>query len=748
MNLGHYQRPLAWLLAGVWLAFAPLCSARGQSAADGSPSAVQVTDVSVGLAGHLKVGHWAEVRVTFTNSSPAPLVGQLTLSTEDGDGLRARFTAPRAETLAPGETTIARLVKFGRAGGDLQVEFREHRADGDIVLVAHTVRGADLGEAFGSTSELVVTLGTEVDVASALDQRSYRIRRETHSIVVAFADLPQHALGWDAVDAAVLPTSELSADEFSETSRTAFAQWILLGGRAILSVGQAGEQIFGDDGLLSALAPGEFTRVAPQRRTAALESYAGSVQRLDDGSRRTSLEQTLFATVRGRVEVAEGTVAEQTQPLVIHYPVGLGQVSLLTVDLDRPPVSNWAGRANLLARMLGAHQAGETGRGQQRDLKLPAQLGYQDLSGQLRMALEQFSGTSLVSFSLVALLVAAYILLIGPGDYFLLKYAVRRMQATWFTLALITLGCFALAWWLNTRLKSPSIALNQAEVIDIDLATGLARGSVWTHLYSPTTSAYNFTPQIELAGAVEQSPSLAHAGGVLAWQGLPGRGLGGLDGRAAPTLFELPYDITTDVSAAASPPAIFGIPIQAAATRSFVTRWWQPVNIQFPSTLAINQDGLLHGQFEYALDLELEDCVLFYDNWLYRIPGPMQRGRVVEISAFDTGRNLQWHLTQKHVIDAKDIITPWNARDHDAARILEIMMFHKEAGGDSYTGLTNRYYSWLDLSDHLHTGRAILIGRAPRRATTLVDEELPDFAERYDHSWTVYRILLPVGGPL
>jgi hypothetical protein len=743
MNFGPHLRHLRWLFCGVWLVLALAVGAAAQDAKE-APAALEVKSVAIGFDGHYKVGHWTEVRIAFTNSSPQPLTGQLILSTEDGDGLRARYTSPEPVTLAPGETTPSQLVKFGRAGGDLQIEFRsDDDPDASRVIATRTFRAGELGTALGSTSELVVTIGTDVDVATALDQRTQSVRRETHALVVALDQLPQHALGWDAVDVAVLATSELTAEQFPETSRAALVQWIVLGGRAVLSVGEAGETMFGENGLLTALAPGPLDRVAPQRRTAALESYSGSVQRLDDGSRRLSLAQTLFASVRGRVDAAEGTIAEQTQPLVIHYPVGLGQVSLLTVDLDRPPLANWAGRTTLLARMLAMHQAGERGRGQLREAKLPAQLGYQDLSGQLRMALEQFSGTSLVSFSFVAILVVAYILLIGPGDYFFLKYVLQRMQATWFTLALVSIGFLVLAWWLSTRLKSPDIALNQAEVIDLDLAAGVARGSVWTHLYSPTTAAYTLSPQVNLPGATNASPLLATSGGVLAWQGLPGRGLGGLDGRAAPTLFELPYDITTGASANTPPPQIAGLPIQAAATRSFVTRWWRPADIQFPSTLATTKEGLLNGQFEFTLDLPLDDCLLFYDDWLYRIPGKMQRGRVVEISEFDTGRNLTWHLTQKHVVDAKDIITPWNGRDKDVARVLEIMLFHEEAGGDSYTGLTHRYYSWLDLSDHLHTGRAVLIGRAPQRVTTMTSDE-HDLAEKYDQSWTVYRIVLPV----
>ena len=74
--------------------------------------------------------------------------------------------------------------------------------------------------------------------------------------------------------------------------------------------------------------------------------------------------------------------------------------------------------------------------------------------------------------------------------------------------------------------------LNQAETIDIDLATQIARGTIWCHLYSPTTTQYNARLQIAAPTGVAVAPPE----GWLAWQGLPGDSLGGLESRQ-PVLF-------------------------------------------------------------------------------------------------------------------------------------------------------------------------------------------------------------------
>jgi hypothetical protein len=109
---------------------------------------------------------------------------------------------------------------------------------------------------------------------------------------------------------------------------------------------------------------------------------------------------------------------------------------------------------------------------------------------------------------------------------------------------------------------------------------------------------------------------------------------------------------------------------------------------------------------------------------------------------------LEWRLTKRTVVDTKDQTTPWQQNSTDVPEILQIMMFHEVASGRSYTGLTHRYQSYIDLSDHVRSGRAILVGRAARRATELTqgDKSLGEFYEP-DRSWTYFRLVLPVSLP-
>ena len=72
-------------------------------------------------------------------------------------------------------------------------------------------------------------------------------------------------------------------------------------------------------------------------------------------------------------------------------------------------------------------------------------LGYDDLIGQLRAALDQFPGVSLVNFTTVSVLTIVYLLLIGPGDFLLLSRLRLPRHITWLTLPVVALATIAIA---------------------------------------------------------------------------------------------------------------------------------------------------------------------------------------------------------------------------------------------------------------------------------------------------------------
>ena len=113
--------------------------------------------------------------------------------------------------------------------------------------------------------------------------------------------------------------------------------------------------------------------------------------------------------------------------------------------------------------------------------------------------------------------------------------------------------------------------------------------------------------------------------------------------------------------------------------------------------------------------------------------------RLADLSVMD----LQTRLTRRRVVDGRNVMTPWQTADRDVSRILEMMMFFDAANGSSYTGLSNDYQGYLDLSRALKSGRAVMVGRAAEPAAQLEIDGEPLSEEVMQH-WTYYRVQIPV----
>src|SRR5206468_2318646 len=123
--------------------------------------------------------------------------------------------------------------------------------------------------------------------------------------------------------------------------------------------------------------------------------------------------------------------------------VGLGEVIFVGIDLDHPSLKSWKGRTRLVAALLQhGGEAQQTDRAAGGGIR---QLGYEDLVGQLRAALDQFPGVSLVNFTTVAVLTIAYLLLIGPVDYLLLSRLNVPRAVTWLTFPAVAVAAIAVA---------------------------------------------------------------------------------------------------------------------------------------------------------------------------------------------------------------------------------------------------------------------------------------------------------------
>lgn len=718
------------------------------------PGAAAIVAVRVGIEGFYKAGLWTPVVVTVRAGSQ-PLDGRITLTAPDGDGVP---TAVRSQADEPcqvpaGESREFELyVRFGRVRSELAVEFATDSGPAlRRVFTASDGKGEDrFPAAVANSRPLVVVVGAEP--AGVEDAYSLlRLPAKDQIVIVRVDDaarLPLRWYGYESVDTVVLTTSQLAPYRTLKSGSRQLAslgEWIEQGGKVLFCVGQQGAEVLAADAPLAGLAPGKLQRMATLPQTGALEAYAGSSMPVPAASvrGRHELRVPQLTAVSGRIEAREADL-----PLVVRQARRLGVVVFLAADPERKPLSGWSDRGMLVGKLLNLPAPAAD----IQESRAILQFGYSDLAGQLRSALDHFPHVRLDpkwTFWTVLGLALVFLILVGPGDYALLRGLIGRMGWTWLTFPLVVVafgaGAYALATWSHGRQSHA----NQINLLDV-APDGRVRGTTWANLFNPQSERYDvsFLPR-GLDGRT--SPDASR---ITAWLGLPGNALGGMDAATVgPGAWREGYEYSASLD------TLQGMPMRVWSTKSLTARWNLDGQPRVASELA-DRDGLPEGTVTNPLPFPLADCVLAYGRWAYEL-GTLRPGQSAEIGPLAVRRELETLLTgrklefsegelpgsKKYRMDTRPL---YDQSSTDPAYVLRAMLFYGAAGGRRYAGLANQYQGFVDLSGLLKTDRAILMARAPEDvpartcggAELLVNGE--PAATPGDRAWTFYRFVLPV----
>jgi len=698
-----------------------------------------------------KLGCWTPIEVTVRGGTAAgTLTGEVWITMMDGDGVQYRVRSERPIQVLPGgESSAVLYAKFGQQFEDeVTVEFIvDRRVQARRIL--ESFKGDDgvgLDPAIPASGELLLVLGGGTGVDDAA--RHMEIDNTGDEIAVArlpsrdaLRQLPTKWYGYEGVKAVILATSDPTV--FSELRPgdarvSALTEWVEMGGRLVLFAGSQAAEVLAPQGPLAHFAPGRLAEMATLRDTGALEEYGkssdGRVERIrirGGGGLPTPLLEDLEGVVEAR---------EANLPLVIRSPRVFGQVVFVAADFDRTPMADWEGRPYAMARLLTGDPVAALNDNSQDANYTYYNMGYNDVSGQLRSALDEFDNVKIVSFGLVAGLVFVYILLIGPVDFLLVKKVLKRMEWTWFTFPLmvvvVSCGAYYLAYWM----KGDEILVNQVNLVDVDVASGRARGTSWINVFSPRTASYDLTVRpMRTSGK-----PVAEANVLMSWFGLPGEGFGAMQSRSAgPRLFRRPYGFSPERD------VIESVPIQVWSTKSIYGRTSYRANDLVRGDLT-SRDDLARGSVTNELGVALQDAMLCYNRWSYDLgriePGATAQvlsGRQRDLEAVLKGRvhteNVDRGTRRGYYEQHTDAYDP---RDDDVNEILYQMMFDRAKGGYAFSSLFNRYQGTIDLSQHLELNRAILVGRVEAPAAELHNNG--ELLVEQPKQWTYYRFILTV----
>ena len=413
------------------------------------------------LQGHARTGSWAAVQVDLQNDGPG-IRGELRM--DGGSQANARFAM--AVDLPTGSRQIYVLhVQPPAFGRTVKVDLVSGEQVVESVSVAYLVHDA---------TQLVVGVLAERPQAlvSQIKLPANALGTAAAVIPLTVADLPERAEGWGVLDRLVW--QDVDSNQLSSLQLDALRRWLAAGGRLIIVGGSAGI------GTLSAF-PDDLL---PYRPTATLDldpaSLTSLLGPLPTGA--SELPAMAGALTHGRALATSGDRA-----VAADLTYGSGHVTLLGFD----PTTPWlAGSASTDALWRSALPARSTDGAQLSD------------DSQLIQAVYQLPALALPPTSGLLILIAAYIVIIGPINYLVLKRLDRR-ELAWVTMPVLVLTFTAASFGYGFFLRGADVVVNEVAIVRGAPDATEATAEVYFGIFSPTRATY----QVEVPqGALLASP--------------------------------------------------------------------------------------------------------------------------------------------------------------------------------------------------------------------------------------------------
>jgi len=687
----------------------------------------------------IRNGTWipVDIELDAKGSEIEPNKFLIEMESTDGEGASYLIKIP----VIPKQTRLMGYLRPGSSTSPLIVRLKE--TNGKIIQVwpSPTRSSATL---VGPRDFLIATSGFSpeaLQLASANQSKldagkqvlAERLPRK-FSELKSIHDFPSQALGYASVDTLIFSTSStLSLDLMKEANlekRLALSAWILSGGTLLVDSGTHYENtrnLLATLGVTGCNIEGLDSNPKGLRTLNGLNRWVTPLvsqllpMRIYEIAKLapTHSAQTI---IRESAEPSDPVV----RPILVQVPFGRGRVFLLALGMEAGPFSKWDGQQSFWDKFLLEISPRNPGFAQG---KFPPDTTTikPELACEIQRSLETFAEVPAFPFGWVALLIIAYIIIIGPVDYFVTHYWFKKPELTWFTFLVVVLVATWGAWAGANALKGDDSKLNKLDIMDLDISSGCVQGTSWMSFFSPSPGNYSFALQANPAWSSGDYLTQTDLG-ILETPDRVFRG-------ASQSFFRKPYEYNS------FPSSLEQVGIPAWACASLEGNWLKKSN---PSSAPFNAEishsrietVLITGTITNNLSADLDDCNLFYQESWYSL-GRFQAGEKRRIDMLQLGGRgqsiQQWN-------DLK-ILAPsnWSKQKYDTSsdniypihRLLKAFVFHDhpEAGDLLYnSSLRKLDTSWrlkqvaetfLSESARLrHPEEIILIGRVDSKSTS------------------------------
>ena len=400
------------------------------------------------LDGHARVGSWMAISVHVKNDGPA-LDGELRMA--GGAQGRTRFGQVVDLPTLSDKTFLlyAQPPAFGR---ELEVAL----VDGEQI-VAKTKVSFTIHDG----SQLIVGVVAERpgDIVGAIDLLPNQNQLAPVIVPLDPEDLPERVEAWGGLDRLVW--QDLDSNRLTTGQLASLRGWVAGGGRLVIVGGTAGPST------LSAFPD----TLLPYRPTATVEIPAASLTSLVGSVPVGTADLPALggALIEGRSLVTSGD-----RVVAAERGYGNGGVTLVGFDPSTKWIADGGAAETLWRRLLPSRSA--TG------------LVLGDDS-QLVSAVSQLPALALPPIGGLIFLLGAYILLVGPINYFVLRRMDRRDWA-WITMPAL-IGIFAVgAYGYGALLRGSEVLINEVALVRGSPGATDGTAQVYIGVFSPSRGNY------------------------------------------------------------------------------------------------------------------------------------------------------------------------------------------------------------------------------------------------------------------
>ena len=432
----------AWLVVVAGLSASPL-TASPVLAVEGL-----TLEATALLDGHARIGSWMAIDIRIKNDGPA-IVGELRLA----GGVQGKTQFGIAVDLPTLSDKSFRLYAQPPAiGSELTI---------DLVEGTTKVASAKAAFAVHDAAQLVIGIVAERpgEIVGSLDLPPNQKNVAPLTIALDVTDLPERVEAWSTLDHLIWQDTD--ASRLTSEQLDALRGWIAGGGRLVITGGTSGPaSLAAFPDLLLPYRPSTTVEVAPS-------SLGGLLGELPETA--ADLPALSGELLGGRALATSGD-----RVVAGERAYGSGAVTLIGFD----PMTTWIAESNagesLWRRLLPTRSNNGPIIGDDSQIVLAASLVPS-------LALPPIGG-------LIALL-GAYILLIGPINYLVLRRLDRREWA-WVTMPALIIAFAAGAYGFGSLLRGSELIVN--EVAIVRGAPGATDGTaqVYLGIFSPSRGTY------------------------------------------------------------------------------------------------------------------------------------------------------------------------------------------------------------------------------------------------------------------